>query len=122
MFNENPYFGKGVGTFMDRVKDYTPTHWGGQYAHNCFLQIAAEAGIFAFLTFVGFLGLLISKAFMMFRATNDFVLLGILCSLCGFLFHSFFDNGLYCLQLTFLFWFFAGLLYCLSLKKISSES
>jgi putative inorganic carbon (HCO3(-)) transporter len=122
MFNENPYFGKGVGTFMDRVKDYTPTHWGGQYAHNCFLQIAAEAGIFAFLTFVGFLGLLISKAFMMFRATNDFVLLGILCSICGFLFHSFFDNGLYCLQLTFLFWFFAGLLYCLSLKKISSES
>lgn len=121
MFYENPYFGKGVGTFMDRVKDYTPTYRGGQYAHNCFLQIAAEAGIFALLSFVVFIGLLIFRAFTMLRATKDFVLLGILCSMIGFLFHSFFDNGLYSLQLTFLFWFFAGLMHCLSVRKILYE-
>jgi len=121
MFHENPYFGKGVGTFMDRMKDYTPTYWGGQYAHNCFLQIAAEAGIFALLSFVAFVGLLLSKAFAAFRRTNDFILLGILCAMTGYLFHSFFDNSLYSLQLTFLFWFFAGLMYCLSIRKISDE-
>jgi len=120
MFCENPYFGKGVGTFMDRVKDYTPTYWGGQYAHNSFLQIAAETGIFSLTSFITFACLLMHKAFRAFRETKDLVLLGLLCAIFGFFVHCLFDNNLYSLQLTFLFWLCAGMTFCFSERKLSN--
>ncbi len=51
MITENPWLGKGIGTFMD----YTSLYSSGiinKYAHNCYLQMWAETGIFALLSFI----------------------------------------------------------------------
>lgn len=116
MIRENPFLGKGLGTFMDYLPKYNP-RLGAQYAHNSFLQIFAETGIFSLLSFLLFLWLLISTALKAFRKTHDYVLLGFLCGICGFLLHSFFDTHFYSLQLSTLFWAMAGILAALSSQQ-----
>lgn len=117
MMREHPLIGNGAGTFMDRVKDYNPLQWAGQYAHNCFLQMGAETGIFALSSFIIFICFLLYRSVKRFKLTADFVLLGFICGIFGFLVHCFFDVDLYSLQLSYLFWFFTGLTYCLSVQK-----
>ena len=109
MIKDNPFLGKGIGTFMDYFPKYIPG-LTTRYAHNCFLQIWAETGIFGLLSFLGFLGVIFWKSIKTFRRNSDFILLGIICAVFGFLIHSFFDNQLYSLQLAVLFWFMLGLL------------
>lgn len=112
MIQENPFLGKGVGTFMQRCLHYAPNVYV-HYAHNCFLQIWAEAGLFSLLSFCGFLWLLFLRGIKIFRKNKDHYLLGVLCGLFGFLVHSFFDTQLYSLNLSALFWSMAGILTAL---------
>ena len=117
MIKENPFLGKGVGTFMAYFSKY-PTDLSPQYAHNCFLQIWAETGIFSLISFLLFAGLLLYQGIKKFRKDNDPVLLGLVCGAFGFLVHSFFDTNLYSLQLATLFWVLMGLISA----KVSSNS
>jgi len=117
MIRENPFLGKGIGTFMDYFHAYTPQLFV-QYAHNCFLQIWAETGIFSLLSFLSFIYLLLSGAIKVFKGNNKFVLLGLTCGIFGYLAHSFFDTQLYSLQLAVFFWYMAGLTYSLFIRKI----
>ena len=112
MIKENPFLGKGLGTFMAYFPKYAPG-LGIQYAHNSFLQIWAETGIFSLLSFLIFLGLLIYNGIKLCLGKCDFLILGILCALFGFIVHSFFDNQLYSLQLSVLFWLLLGILSAL---------
>lgn len=108
MIKENPFLGKGIGTFMDyfsKRSNLIP-----QYAHNCFLQIWAETGIFSLLSFISFITVLLLRGIAAFKKTNNFILLGILCGLLSFAAHSFFDTDLYSLQLAVLFWTITGIL------------
>jgi putative inorganic carbon (HCO3(-)) transporter len=109
MIKENPFLGKGLGTFMVYMPKYTQQETI-QYAHNSYLQLWAETGIFGLLSFLLFVGMALSEAFRLLRAHKDALLLGVFCGLCGFLAHSFFDTQLYSLQLSVLFWFMLGLL------------
>ncbi|MCX5704012.1 MAG: O-antigen ligase family protein [Candidatus Omnitrophica bacterium] len=109
MIKENPFLGKGIGTFMDWFSKRVPNLYT-QYAHNCFLQIWAEAGIFSLLSFLAFVSVLLSKGIATFKKTNNYMLLGIVCGIFGFLVHSFFDTHFYSLQLSALFWSIAGIL------------
>ncbi|MFH1753421.1 MAG: O-antigen ligase family protein [Candidatus Omnitrophota bacterium] len=58
MIGENPFLGKGVGTYMDhysrRYPDKSPA-----YAHNSYMQVWAETGIFSFLSFIAFLAIIL---------------------------------------------------------------
>jgi len=119
MIKENPFLGKGLGTFMDHFSEYIP-NLSVRYAHNCFLQIWAETGIFSLLSFFGFLSLILTKAIKTFQKTKDFVFLGIICAIFALLVHSFFDNDLYSLQLAVLFWFILAL--ALTRLKIYGKS
>ena len=112
MIKENPFLGKGLGTFMPYFPKYAPG-LGNKYAHNCFLQIWAETGIFSLLSFLIFLGLLIYNGIKLCLGKCDFLILGILCALFGFIVHSFFDNQLYSPQLSALFWLLLGILSAL---------
>ena len=109
MIRENPFLGKGLGTFMDYFPRYVKG-LGAQYAHNCFLQIWAETGIFSLLSFLLFISSILYKSINAFIKSEDFLLLGISCAIFGFLVHSLFDTHLYSLQLAVLFWTLLGIL------------
>lgn len=107
MIQDNPFLGKGVGTFMDYLSKYATLN--ARYAHNCYLQLWAETGIFSLLGFLGFLYLLLYGGIKYFKKEKDVLFLGILCGIFGFLVHSFFDNQFYSLQQSVLFWVMAGI-------------
>lgn len=117
MIVEHPFLGKGLGTFMDYCAAYT-NNFGTYYAHNCFVQIWAESGIFALLSFLFLIGYVfhrILKTVVKVPASLDsLALIGLSAGLVGFLTHSFFDSHLYILQLSFLFWLVLGLTVALS--------
>ena len=112
MIKDNPFFGKGIGTFMDYSTKYITTS-SPVYAHNCYLQIWAETGIFSLVSFLLFACSLLISGAKAFISRKDFWLLGLLCGTFGFFAHSFFDTQFYSLQLSFLFWTMAGLLSAL---------
>lgn len=109
MIKENPFLGKGVGTFMEYFAKYKPNLYV-QYAHNCFLQIWAETGIFSLISFLLFLGLAFYRGIRKFTKKNDFILLGLISGMLGFLVHSFFDTDIYSVQPSVLFWVCMGLI------------
>ncbi|MCF7907830.1 MAG: O-antigen ligase family protein [Candidatus Omnitrophica bacterium] len=116
MFKESPLLGRGPGLFMDYMNSYQYRGMSGLgfasplYAHNCYLQILAEMGIFGLLSFFWFLGELLKKGYRRTRKSGDFLLLGILLALVAFLIHSFFDTQFYSLKLSILFWLLVSFL------------
>ena len=113
MFKENPFLGKGLGTFMAHFSRYMPS-LNISYAHNCFLQILAESGIFSLIAFLGFVYSVLSAGMKRFIVTRDSILLGGICGIVGFLAHSFFEVNLYSLPLAVLFWLWMGIIARLS--------
>lgn len=112
MIKENPFLGKGLGTFMDYCGQYTES-LSGYYVHNCFLQIWAESGVFSLLAFLLLVGYVFYKSFSLIikmpKTLDSFILIGLIGGLVSFLVHSFFDVHLYSFQLSFLFWIVLGL-------------
>ncbi|MCP4652294.1 MAG: hypothetical protein GY858_02770 [Candidatus Omnitrophica bacterium] len=104
MFKHNPLFGRGLGLFMDCVKEYAVNLEGAYYAHNCYLQILAETGIFGLGTFLWFLWELLLKGYKELRRRVDFRYLGLFLGLISFLIGAFFDTQFYSLKLSIFFW------------------
>ncbi len=128
MIRESPLFGHGVNTFMrifqvyDNSARYSPT-----YAHNCFIQLAAETGLVglgAFLWIVwGIAKTALRSARLFYSYGQDkmgIICLGILSGVIAFLGHSFIDTNLYSLQLSAFFWYVIGLLF--SVENLFSHS
>lgn len=122
MFKDRPFFGHGLGTFMSVFGKYRPPDYGEiVYAHNCYLQMAAEIGIFGLLIFMWFVFRLFQRAIFKLVKTEDrFVkaaFLGVIGGILAYLVHSVVDTNLYSLPLAVLFWAMAGL----AAAKISSK-
>ncbi|MDD5194061.1 MAG: O-antigen ligase family protein [Candidatus Omnitrophica bacterium] len=111
MIKENPYLGKGLGTFMDYFPHYYKhtRRFFAQYAHNCFLQIWAETGIFSLISFLLTVSVIFKKSLKKIFKAPDCLLIAFTCAIFGFLVNSFFDTQLYSLQLAVLFWILLGL-------------
>jgi len=120
MIAEHPFLGKGVGTFMAFFQDYVQGR-GAMYAHNCFLQIWAESGIFSLLSFLTFLGIVLRNGFSALRrgtrGETTPVLAGLLCGIIAFLIQSALNTNLYSLQPSAMFWLFLGMIQALSHPK-----
>ena len=116
MIKDDPLIGKGVGTFMSRFEKYRPD-LQVQYAHNCFLQIWAESGLFSLISFILFIVVVLFKGIKSFRKYGNIMLVSLVAGILGFMVHSFFDTDLYSLQLAIMFWMFMGLIYSLSLAE-----
>jgi O-antigen ligase len=109
MIKAHPLLGNGVGTFMANFSKYLP-NTRISYAHNCYLQIWAETGVFSLASLLAFVGSFIYLGFKKFIVSHDFLLFGLLVGVAGFLVHASLDTNLYSLRLAFLFWVLVGLI------------
>lgn len=118
MIEDKPIFGQGLSTFMGNFtrfgKDYYYLKEGIiPYAHNCYLQIAAETGIVGLVSFLTLIGTFFIYTITSLTKMQDklyhAVLSGISAGIVVILVHSAVDTNLYSLQLTALFWFVLGI-------------
>ena len=97
MIADNPLFGVGLGAFGAAYTRYDPTNgfYRLEQAHNDYLQMWAEGGIFALLLVVAFIALLYWRGFQVLRHAPDKfrrgLCLGALAGCTGVLLHSLFD-------------------------------
>ena len=117
MIRAKPLLGHGVNTFMANYNHYAgdATLWPA-YAHNCFLQIAAETGVAGLALFLSFLGALAALVWRALRAGPAPLLTGFAAALVAFLIQSFFDTNLYALRQAVLFWTLSGVTLGLALR------
>jgi putative inorganic carbon (HCO3(-)) transporter len=115
MFVDRPWFGHGLNTFMQNYLDY----WVGgermpRYAHNCYLQMAAETGVVglaAFVAVLGWLGAFWARGLRLIDRSDPrrWTVLGLASGLAGFALQAFVDTSFYSLRQAALFWTLAGL-------------
>ena len=119
MIQNRPNFGYGPSTFMSTFFDFGSAirgkdYYKPTYAHNCFIQLAAEVGFWGFGSFLWILALLFQKMIGQLRSrkAGDYNLkmlgAGMLGGTVAFLGHSFVDTNLFSLQLSALFWLMVG--------------
>ena len=115
MIRSKPLLGLGYNTFMANYDHYVGNSaaWPA-YAHNCYLQIAAESGLIGLAVFMAFLFYSLKTCFRAAWATKDTLLMGLLAGLIAFLVQSTFDTNLYAVRQAVLFWTLAGLTLGLS--------
>ena len=113
MIRDRPLLGHGLNTFMANYLDY----WVGgermpRYAHNCYLQTAAETGLIGLAAFVWMLwqvGARI-KASLGPPATEERLLLvGLATGWAAFVVHAGVDTDFYSVRQAALFWIMSGL-------------
>lgn len=116
IFKAHPVIGSGLNTFYVnyakvRTDEYRDRK--GSYAHNCYLQMAAETGVIGLLSFLVFAIAVVLKCLWVAKNTKEpfhhSLLLGIGLGLLAFLIHSAADTNLYSLNLAALFWISAGI-------------
>ncbi|MFZ2970613.1 MAG: O-antigen ligase family protein, partial [Minisyncoccia bacterium] len=98
VFNDNVLTGVGIGNYsiyLYPTADYrTPI-----YAHNLYLDIGAEMGIFALIVWLALIAITIYQLFKLSRSANDnftqSISLGLIGSLIWFSIHGFFDTPIY---------------------------
>ncbi len=109
MIKEHIILGRGLGTFMSYFPSFSNDLKTAYYAHNCYLQIWVESGLFSLLAFLAFAGSIIVSSWQYVKRSGDVMKAGLLAGCVGFLAHSFLDTQLYSLQLSALFWILLGM-------------
>ncbi len=127
MVSDRPYFGHGPNTFMSLFEYYRHRTGGDPtYAHNSYLQLAAETGLLGLGAFLLILVKLFQESLTVLRESfiiyrrETLIALGILSAILGFLSQSFFDNNLYSLQLSVLFWLMTAIMWA-SINLLKKE-
>ncbi|NQT22582.1 MAG: O-antigen ligase family protein [Candidatus Omnitrophica bacterium] len=127
IFMQHPIIGNGLNTFFGKYKEVRDDECKGlrgSYAHNGFLQIAADIGILGLTVFLLIIGQTFYCSYKFIKKCNDrfykALSLGICGGLLAFLVHSFFDTNLHSLPLVALFWFTVGVL--MSLDQIACKN
>ena len=110
MIAEHPLLGTGADTFTDRFTAFSAgtETWRG-YAHNCYLQIAAETGIPALILFIlPFLWILPKETLGARGRKLPPERMALLAAIPAFLVQSALDTNFFALQASTLFWVFWG--------------
>jgi putative inorganic carbon (HCO3(-)) transporter len=109
----SPVCGTGLNTYTKIIRrDPDPNTWW--YAHNGYLQMAAETGLVGLACFLWMLFALLRQGLIYCKRIKDSwtltVLQGTVSGLFGFLVQGFFDNTFYTVQLSMLMWMIFGLM------------
>lgn len=120
MIYDRPILGHGLNTFMANYLNY----WVGgerqpRYAHNCYLQVAAETGLAGLVGFLWLLWLMFRRWFAAVpRAARpeQMLLLGLIGGLLAFALQAGVDTNFYSLRQAALFWVLGGLATGLSVR------
>jgi len=117
LIKDKMFFGHGINTFMKVFQAYRGNNMmEPTYAHNCYLQMAAEAGLVGLFCFMWIIIKLFQQAGSRIKTywTQDVnlaaVAVGLLSGILAFLVHSFFDTNFYSLQLSVYLWLMIGIL------------
>ncbi len=113
IIRSSPFCGTGLNTYA-RIIKRDPNQKTWWYAHNGYLQMAAETGLFGLSCF---LGLLLAILWHGIRSCKQIVepwsltvLQGVLCGFVGLLAQGFFDNTFFTVQLSMLLWLMIGVI------------
>ena len=127
MIKDKPMFGHGVNTFMPFFQAYRQNPgMNPTYAHNCYIQMAAEiglAGLFSFFWIMAQTFYQPMKRIKLGWAQDQgmkTLTFGLSSGIFAFFVHAFFDTNFYSLQLAAYLWFMAGTLA--AIQKISDRS
>ncbi|MFA5338013.1 MAG: O-antigen ligase family protein [Candidatus Omnitrophota bacterium] len=125
MVEERPILGIGINTFSKYFPKYKPADYPDlRYAHNSYLQMWSETGIVGLLLFLSIPLSILVKTLRKIKlkaadGQQGLILLGLTAGYIGFLVHSCFDNNLFSLVLTTLFWVFSA--YIVSFNNYLKE-
>ena len=126
MVKDRPVLGHGLNTFMANYL----TYWVGgerqpRYAHNCYLQVAAETGLIGLAAFLWLLSSLFACLIRGVRRADgprQLLLLGLCAGLVAFAVQAGLDTNFYSLRQAALFWVLAGLAIGLSERVAETSS
>jgi putative inorganic carbon (HCO3(-)) transporter len=120
MIKAHPFIGVGVNTFplnYDRYKIPTDPI-SGWYAHNAYLNLAAEIGIIGLAIFFWMIIAVIRSWHKTYEKIKDSGLqaisLGVFCGFIGYLISGILESNLQYSNLAVLFWFVLGLMVAVS--------
>ncbi|MEW6556527.1 MAG: O-antigen ligase family protein [Elusimicrobiota bacterium] len=102
MILSKPFTGVGLNALADAYPKYKLSGLNSVYAHNYFLQTAAEIGLFGFLAFLWFL-------VEIFRQTKTAENSSFFVAISAMLIHGFFDYSLLIPANAILLWAFLGI-------------
>ena len=123
MIREHPFLGNGINMYYTKFPLFAPaTETYRGYAHNSYLQMWSEIGLFGFLAFLIPLFFYLGKGLFsgQFKTRAPSLSNALLVGIVAFLIQAFFDTNFYALQASFLFWIFWGMYVGLSLSNDSS--
>lgn len=115
MFISKPWLGVGLGTFMFNFRRFVVEGYphGVVYAHNCYLQMAAEIGIIGLASFLLILAMFFYHGIKTLNARERsfswHVLLASQAAILGYCAQMGVDTTFYSLDLGMLFWLALGI-------------
>ncbi len=113
MIRDRPLLGHGLNTFMaNYLRYWVAGERQPRYAHNCYLQVAAETGLLGLITFVAVLASLFPRLLAGTRRIDpqdSARLLGFFAGLVAFVLQAGIDTNFYSLRQAALFWTLGGL-------------
>lgn len=120
---DQPLTGTGLNTYTQVIKKYTVKNQN--YAHNCYLQMAAELGlpgVLAFFWFAGTVIVFVRRSMKTIRTGSERALLaGFLAGWCALLVHSAVDTILYTAQHSAMFWVVGGFLVVFAKELVKNK-
>ncbi|MBI5404057.1 MAG: O-antigen ligase family protein [Ignavibacteriae bacterium] len=106
-----PVTGVGIGSFGIIYPKYKlPNANETKYAHNNYLQLAAEAGVVGLIIFLCIILELYKISYNYLKQNRDYISLGLLAAVSAFLMHSFIDFDFFIPEVAFHWWVIIGLL------------
>ncbi|MFT5206670.1 MAG: putative inorganic carbon (HCO3(-)) transporter [Candidatus Omnitrophota bacterium] len=114
MIQASPFFGLGLNTYSINFPLFKPEEYTAlMYAHNGYLQIAAEAGCAGILLYISFIGALLFKirqyVMQQVEAADIILGLGLLAGIVTLLTNGLFESVFQSTQLRTLLWVMLGI-------------